>query len=166
MGSMETGAQQRWRGGGRCGKYPGHRTTRARGDTGGDPSRVASRPISSVPGEAAIHTESRWEAAAIGDPDGDRSGGADGLNVRIDHKVVTLVACYSDRFQGLLRAFLRSKSITTGLEICLENRLHHNLRRHLHHPVPYRRNPQWPLFPICFRYVSSLHRRRAISACP
>src|SRR6185295_5735328 len=75
---METGAQQRWRGGGRCGKYPGHRTTRARGDTGGDPSSVASRPISSVPGEAAIHTESRWEAAAIGDPDGERSGGADG----------------------------------------------------------------------------------------
>ena len=33
------------------------------------------------PGEAAIHTESRWEAAAIGDTDGAGSSGADGGEV-------------------------------------------------------------------------------------
>jgi hypothetical protein len=38
-------------------------------------------PISSFPGEAAIHTESRWKAAAIGDPDGAGPGGADGGEV-------------------------------------------------------------------------------------
>ena len=39
------------------------------------------RPISSFPGEAAIHTESRWEAAAIGDTDGEGPSGADGGEV-------------------------------------------------------------------------------------
>ena len=38
----------------------------------------AGRPISPFPGEAAVHTESRWEAAAIGDTDGKGSSGADG----------------------------------------------------------------------------------------
>ena len=46
------------------------------------------------------------------------------------------VACYSDRFQGLLRAPLRPESITARLEIRLKDRVHHNLRRHLHHSVP------------------------------
>src|SRR4051812_13838736 len=75
---MEAGAQQRRRGRGRRGDDPGHRPTRAgrisRGDSGG----VASRPISSFAGEAAVHSESRWEAAAIGDTDGAGSSGADG----------------------------------------------------------------------------------------
>src|SRR5206468_410078 len=39
---------------------------------------AVDRPISPFPGEAAIYTEGRWEAAAIGDPDGTGSGGADG----------------------------------------------------------------------------------------
>ena len=78
MGSMEAGAQQRRRGGGGCGDDPGHRRTRGRRVSGGDPGSAAGRPISSFPGEAAIHTESRWEAAAIGDTDGAGSGGADG----------------------------------------------------------------------------------------
>ena len=43
-----------------------------------DTGRPEGRPISSVTGEAAIHTESRWEAAATGDTDGKGSGGADG----------------------------------------------------------------------------------------
>ena len=46
--------------------------------SGGDPGDAAGRPISPFTGEAAIHTESRWEAAAIGDPDGAGPGGADG----------------------------------------------------------------------------------------
>ncbi len=33
-------------------------------------------------------------------------------------------------------------------------------------PSPtHRRDPQWPLLPICFRYVSPLHRGRTILAC-
>ena len=78
---MEAGAQQRRRGGDRRGDDPGDRTTRARGVSVGNPGGAAGRPISSFPGEAAIHTESRWEAAAIGDPDGAGPGGADGGEV-------------------------------------------------------------------------------------
>src|SRR5215469_1805988 len=75
---MEAGAQQWWRGRGRRGDHPGHRTTRAGRVSGGNSGGAAGRPVSSLPGEAAIHTESRWEAAAIGDPDGAGPGGADG----------------------------------------------------------------------------------------
>src|SRR6516162_7441699 len=88
------------------------------------------------------------------------------LNVCIHDIVVALVACYSDRFQRLGRASLRAESITATLKIRFENRLDHQLRRHLHHSVSHRRYPQRPLLPICFRYVSPLHRRRAISSCP
>src|SRR5215470_3951938 len=49
--------------------------------SGGHTRGAAGRPISTATGEAAIHTESRWEAAAIGDPDGTRPGGADGGEV-------------------------------------------------------------------------------------
>jgi hypothetical protein len=72
VGSMEAGAQQRRRGRGRRRDDPSHRTTRARGVSGGDSGSAEGKPISSLTGEAAIHTESRWEAAAIGDPDGQR----------------------------------------------------------------------------------------------
>ena len=68
MGSMEAGAQQRRRSRGRRRDDPSHRATRARGVSGGDSGGVAGRPISSFPGEAAIHTESRWEAAVNGIP--------------------------------------------------------------------------------------------------
>jgi len=70
MGSMEAGAQQRRRGRGRCGDDPSHRRTRAGGVSVGDSGSAEGRPISSFPGEAAIHTEGGWEAAAIGDTDG------------------------------------------------------------------------------------------------
>src|ERR1035441_5502960 len=75
---MEASAQQWWRGRDRCGDDPGYRTTRAGGVFGGDSGSAEGRPISSFPGEAAIHTKGRWEAAAIGDTDGEGSGGADG----------------------------------------------------------------------------------------
>src|SRR6266568_4666197 len=75
---METSAQQWRRGGDRCGNDPGHRTTRRGRVSSGDGSGVACRPISPLPGEAAIHTESGWEAAAVGDTDGAGSSGADG----------------------------------------------------------------------------------------
>jgi hypothetical protein len=70
VGSMETGAQQSRRCGNRRGDDPGDRTTRRGRVSGGDRGGATGRPISSFPGEAAIHTESRWEAAAIGDTDG------------------------------------------------------------------------------------------------
>src|ERR1700752_2500743 len=78
---MEAGAQQRRRGRGGRGDDPSHRTTRAGGVFIGDSGSAEGRPISTFPGEAAIHTEGRWEAAAIGDTDGKGSGGADGGEV-------------------------------------------------------------------------------------
>ena len=57
--------------------------------------------------------------------------------------------------------FTRMVNSVTG---CTENRLDHDLRRHLHHSVPHCRYPQRPLLPICFRYVSSFHREWTISA--
>jgi len=62
------------------------------------------------------------------------------LNVGIDDKVQSPVACFPDRFQGLGRALLRPESITARLEVRLEDRLDHQLRRHLHHSIPYRRD--------------------------
>src|SRR5689334_6006943 len=75
---METGAQQWWRGGNRCGDDPGYRAIGGGEISGRDSGSAAGRPISPFPGEAAVDTESRWKAAAIGDPDGAGSGGADG----------------------------------------------------------------------------------------
>ena len=79
MGSMEASAQQRRRGGRGRGDDASHRATRARESFSKEiQADAAGRPISPFTGEAAIHTESRWEAAAIGDTDGEGSGGADG----------------------------------------------------------------------------------------
>jgi len=75
---VEASAQQRRRGRSGCGNDPGHRAVGRGGISGGNPGGVAGRPISPLPGEAAVHTEGRWEAAAIGDTDGTGSGGADG----------------------------------------------------------------------------------------
>ncbi len=41
---------------------------------------------------------------------------------------------------------------------CTEDRLDDDLRRHLHHPVPYRRYPQWPLLSVSLVYVLPPHR--------
>src|SRR5690349_9253121 len=80
------------------------------------------------------------------------------FDVCIDYEVMPLVPRYADRFQGLCRALLRSKSKAACFEIRLEDRLDHDLRRHLHHPVSYRRYPQWPLLSVSFRYVLPPHR--------
>ena len=47
---------------------PDHRAVRSGEVSGGDSGSAADRLISPLPGEAAIYTEGRWEAAAIGDP--------------------------------------------------------------------------------------------------
>src|ERR1035441_1852587 len=75
---MEARAQQPWRSRDRRGDDPGDRTTRRGRVLGGDRGGVAGRPISSFSREAAIHTKSRWEAAAVGDTDGAGSSGTDG----------------------------------------------------------------------------------------
>src|SRR5437762_1751389 len=62
------------------------------------------------------------------------------LNVRIDYEVIPLVPRFTDRFQGLRRAPLWTKSVTARFEIRLKDRLDDDLRRHLRHPVPYRRD--------------------------
>jgi len=81
VGSMEAGEQQPRCGRKRCGDDSGHRTTRRGGVSGGDPGGITGRPISPFPGEAAVHTESRREAAAVGDPDGAGPGDANGGEV-------------------------------------------------------------------------------------
>jgi hypothetical protein len=63
------------------------------------------------------------------------------------HEIIGIVSCYTDRFQGLGRAFLRTKSITARLEIRFEDWLDNQLRRHLHHSSPHHRDPGCPLGP-------------------
>src|ERR1700757_4386901 len=78
---METSTQQSRRGRDGWGNDPGNRTTRRGRVPGGDRSCAAGRTISSFTGEAAIHTESRRKAAAVGDTDGTGPSGADGDEV-------------------------------------------------------------------------------------
>src|SRR5215472_12016107 len=66
-GKHGEGAQPWWCGGDRRGDNPGNRTTRRGRVSGGDRGGATGRPISSFPGEATIPTESRWEAAPLGD---------------------------------------------------------------------------------------------------
>src|SRR5437762_1521666 len=79
------------------------------------------------------------------------------LDVCIDHEVMPLVPRCADRLHGLRRALFRTESETARLEIRFEDRLDHDLRRHLHHPVPHRQYPQWPLLSVSFRYVLPPH---------
>src|SRR5438309_2362154 len=75
---METSAQQRRRGGNRQGNDSAHRKPRSGGVSKRDSGGAGCRPISPFPGEAAVDTESRWEAEAIRHTDGSGPGGADG----------------------------------------------------------------------------------------
>src|SRR5712692_1613518 len=75
---MEASAQQPGSGRRGCKHAAIHRGARSEAVSRADTGRSQNRPISSLAGEAAIHTESRWEAAAIGDTDGTGSSGADG----------------------------------------------------------------------------------------
>ena len=109
MGSREASAQQPRRGGHRWGNDPGHRTTRRGRVSHGDRSRAASRPISSVSGQTTIHTESRWEAAAVGIPTGrDRV-------VQMATKIVIEPILEAD-FQPCSYGFRPKKSATQALE--------------------------------------------------
>jgi group II intron reverse transcriptase/maturase len=68
VGSVEAGAQQRWRGRGGRGDDSGHRTTRARRVSGRNPVDATGRPISPFSGEAAIHTEADGKQRPLGIP--------------------------------------------------------------------------------------------------
>ena len=72
----------------------------------------------------------------------------------------------SDGFQGLDRAPPRTEAIAAWLKVRLEDRLDHYLRRHLHHPIPYRRNAQRSLLAIRFGNVNSPHRTGTIRLRP
>ena len=50
------------------------------------------------------------------------------------------------------------------MKVRLENRLQHERRRPLRHPVSDRRNPQRPLASVCLRNVSTPHRQGSIRA--
>src|SRR6266851_6063357 len=64
--------------------------------------------------------------------------------------------------QRLVGRPARTKPIGAILKICFKDRLQDQQGRHLHHSVAYRRNAQWPQFPIRLRYVDAPYRCRRI----
>ena len=86
-------------------------------------------------------------------------------DVGVQHVVAAARAVHAQRFQRLRRAALRPKPIRRGPEVRLEDRLQHQRRRHLRHPVSDRRNAERPLPAIGLRDVSPQDRLRTIRAC-
>ena len=66
----------------------------------------------------------------------------------------------------LLRVALRTVGILLRGQVRLEDRIQHQHRRRLHHPVAYRRNPQRTLLPIPLRYPHPPHRRGTVGLLP
>ena len=77
----------------------------------------------------------------------------------------TWCAALAPSFRSVSSASSRSacgrKPYEHGQEVRLEDRLQHQLRRHLHHSVSDRRDAQRPLPPICLRDVPAQHRPAA-----
>src|SRR2546428_6061593 len=84
------------------------------------------------------------------------------FDVDVRHVVVASVGRHPNGLQRLRGAPFRPESVGDRQKVGLENRLHDKLGRHLNHPVPYRRNAQRPLPPICLRNVPAPHRLRPI----
>src|SRR5437899_3239153 len=84
------------------------------------------------------------------------------FDVDVHHVVVASVGRHANGLQRLRGAPFRPESIGHRQKVGLENWLNDELGRHLNHPVPYRRNAQRPLPPICLRNVSAPHRLRPI----
>src|SRR3989449_184842 len=84
------------------------------------------------------------------------------FDIDVHHVVVALVGRHANGLQRLRGAPFRPESIGPRQKVGLEDGLHHELRRHLNHSVPYRRNAQRPLPPVRLRNVPAPHRLRPI----
>ncbi len=71
--------------------------------------------------------------------------------------MMPLRAKLPQRLQRTLRAPLGAEAIRDRQKVGLEDRLQHQLRRHLHHPVPDRRDAQRPLPSVSLRDVPAQH---------
>jgi hypothetical protein len=76
-------------------------------------------------------------------------------NVGVEHVMMPLRTELPQRLQRIRRAPLRPEAVRDRHKVRLEDRLDHQLRRHLHHPVPHRRDAQGPPPPIRLRDVTA-----------
>ena len=86
-------------------------------------------------------------------------------NVGVQHQVIALIASLADGLQRLRRAPLRTESVTARRKSASKIGSMTDLRRHLHHPVPYRRYAQRPLLPVRLRVCIASSPARTIPAC-
>ena len=63
----------------------------------------------------------------------------------------------ADFLQRLMRRAVRTEPIGAIFKVGFEDRLQYQQGRHLHHPVPHRRNPQRSHLSVGFRYVHAAH---------
>jgi site-specific DNA recombinase len=75
---------------------------------------------------------------------------------------VSLVNGAGDLANRVERAPLRSIPVGRLVEVRFEDRFQHQFDGRLHHPVPYRRNPEWPFAAAWFGHHHPAHRRRPI----
>ena len=85
-------------------------------------------------------------------------------DVRIQHMVASACAVHAKDLQRLRRAPLRPKPIRRGTEVRLEDRLQHQLRRHLRDSVSDGGDAERPLAAVSLGNVSPQDRLRAIRA--
>jgi len=83
-----------------------------------------------------------------------------GFKIGVVHRLTTRLQMPADLLPRLMRIPPRPETVRTVQKIRFENRLQHQQRGHLHHPVPDRRNPQRPQLAIRLRDVHSPHRLR------
>ena len=86
-------------------------------------------------------------------------------DVGVEHVVAPAAPSLRSVSSACVALRLRPEAVRARKEVRLEDRLQHQLRRHLHHPVPDRRNAQRPLLPIGLRDVPAQHRCRPVRAC-
>ena len=87
-------------------------------------------------------------------------------DVGVEHVMAALGPALA---QGLERhpcTALGPEAVRARKKIRLEDRLQHQLRRHLRHSVPHRRDAQRPLLSIGLRYVPASDHPRPVRACP
>ena len=88
------------------------------------------------------------------------------LDVAVHDVAVAASARQANRLQRVRRAAFRAEAVRAVLEVRLEDRLQHDLRRRLHHAVLHRRDAQRSLSSIGFGDVAPLDRARAILPAP